>query len=92
MKGAASETASGSDIDYFLAMTEHHLGNPEAAQKHLSDANASAETELAASPGWNRRLTIELLRSEATALVAPGVSASKETQSDEQKASVDGKQ
>ena len=66
---AGNEKTSTSYIDYFLAMTEHHLGNPDAAQRHLSDANASAETELAGSPAWNRRLTLALLKAETMALI-----------------------
>lgn len=92
MKRAASERTSLSYINYFLAMSEHHLGNAEAAKEHLRAANETAEVELKQSPPWNRRLTIELLKSEATTLIMPDVSVSSETQSDEQKSSVDGKQ
>ena len=52
-----------------LAMTEHHLGNAEAARTHLTTANELADKELAGSIPWNRRLTIELLRTEAQGLV-----------------------
>ncbi len=56
---------------YFLAMTEHELGNSAAAEQQLRQANATAETELAGDPAWNRRLTIELLRKEANGLIDP---------------------
>jgi serine/threonine protein kinase/tetratricopeptide (TPR) repeat protein len=69
MKRAASERTSVSYINYLLAMSEHHRGNAEAAKEHLRAANETAEVELKQSPPWNRRLTIELLKSEATALI-----------------------
>ncbi|TWU28997.1 protein kinase domain-containing protein [Novipirellula artificiosorum] len=56
---------------YFLAMTEYKLGNSAAAEQQLRQANAAAETELAGFIAWHRGLTIELLRNEATALIAP---------------------
>jgi tetratricopeptide (TPR) repeat protein len=54
---------------YFLAMTEHHLGNTEEAKEQLQIALESTEQELAGSPSWNRRLTLELLREEAVTLI-----------------------
>ena len=64
------EKTSPSYTRYFLAMTEHHLGNSETAQEHLTQANASAAQELAGSSAWNRKLTLELLRREAEALIS----------------------
>jgi tetratricopeptide (TPR) repeat protein len=69
MKRATSERTSVSYINYFLAMSEHYMGNAEAAKEHLRAANETAEVELQQSPPWNRRLTIELLRKEAQALI-----------------------
>ncbi len=54
---------------YFLAMAEHHLGNEQAAGRQLEAANESANEELADSPAWSRRLTLELLRNEAEELI-----------------------
>ncbi len=63
------ESTSKTYTFYFLAMTEHHLGNAEAARKHLTTANDLADKELAGSTSWNRRLTMELLRTEAQTLI-----------------------
>lgn len=56
-------------VHYFLAMTEHHLGHSDEAKGHLQKANEIAEAELSKLPPWNRKLTLELLRKEATALL-----------------------
>ncbi len=56
-------------IEYLLAMTEFHLGNIDSAKEHLKVANAQAERELSSGPSWNRKLTLELLRDEATGLI-----------------------
>ncbi len=69
LAAAGSTNTSTSYIRYFLAMTEQHLGNVEAAQTLLKEANMSSEKELAESPRWNRKMTLELLRKEAEALV-----------------------
>ena len=69
LEALASGNTSPSYIRYVLAMTEHHLGNSDAAQEHLEDANRQADAELASSPTWNRKLTLELLRKEAKALL-----------------------
>ena len=66
---AGHETTSKTYTPYFLAMTEHHLGNAEAAGTHLKTAHELADKELADSIPWNRKLTIELLRKEAQALI-----------------------
>ena len=50
-------------------MTEFHLGNIDSAKEHLKVANAQAERELSSGPSWNRKLTLELLRDEATGLI-----------------------
>ncbi len=65
-----SENTSRSDGLYFLAMTEHHLGNVDAARVQLTTANELADRELAGDPSWKRRLTIELLRKEAQNLIS----------------------
>ncbi len=68
---AADEAASTSKtyVRYFLAMTEHHLGNADAARLHLTTGNALADAEVSRSIPSNRRLTIELLRKEAQTLL-----------------------
>ena len=69
---AADEKTSPSYAHYFLAMTEHRRGKTEEAKRHLQTANELAESELATSPVWNRRLTLELLRKEAQQMLAAG--------------------
>jgi serine/threonine protein kinase/tetratricopeptide (TPR) repeat protein len=66
---ASSEQASTVACDYLLGMTEHHLGNADAARVQLKIANEQSDKELAESVAWNRRLTIELLRKEAQVLI-----------------------
>ena len=59
---------------YFLAMTHYKLGHHEEAQKWLAQATEFTDKSLTESKAdrnllsWNRRLTLELLRAEATAL------------------------
>ncbi len=69
LKATESGKTSAGYVCYFLAMTEHHLGHQQAAQDQLRAANEAAGKELAESPRWNRKLTLELLRSEAEALI-----------------------
>jgi len=64
-----SEATSKTYTHYFLALTEHHLGQADAARIQLRTANELADKEPATSVSWNRRLTIELLRKEAQALI-----------------------
>ncbi|HUG66887.1 MAG TPA: protein kinase [Pirellulaceae bacterium] len=57
---------------YFLAMAHHALGQAEDARRWLKQANQAAEKELAEKddpPPWNRRFTLELLRTEANGLI-----------------------
>ena len=64
-----NEATSKTYTYYFLAMTEHHLSNTDAAVAHLKTANELADIELAGSKSWNRKFTIELLRKESEALM-----------------------
>ena len=66
---AADDTTetSQSYTRYFLAMTEHHLGHEQAAHDQIQSANKSTEAELAETPPWNRKLTLELLRARLKA-------------------------
>ena len=69
-----SKTAKSSEAYayYFRAMTEEHLSRRDDARKSLIKANELAEKELndeALPTAWNRRMTLELLRKEAEALV-----------------------
>jgi hypothetical protein len=53
-------------------MTHHALGQAEEAQRWLKLANDWTEKELGKTDDpsrWNRRLTLELLRSEANVLI-----------------------
>jgi tetratricopeptide (TPR) repeat protein len=71
---AAPPTANSFSVytRFFLAMTHHRLGQHEEAQAWFDKAEAYTEQALAekdgsASLSWNRRLTLELLQSEAAA-------------------------
>jgi tetratricopeptide (TPR) repeat protein len=67
------EEVSNSYIKFLKAITQHHLGQHDAARATLEQANVSAERELASEPHWNRELTIRILQREATQLIAPPV-------------------
>ncbi len=60
---------------FFLAMTQQRLGHAEEAKQWLDKAVAWTDKILAeadqgtADLSWNRRLTLKLLRDEATALL-----------------------
>ena len=60
---------------FFLAMTQHRLGHAEEAKQWLDKAVAWTDKIFAeadqgtADLSWNRRLTLKLLRDEATALL-----------------------
>ncbi len=59
---------------YFLAMTQQALGNTEDAETYLAKANDWTNgilSDEANPPAWNRRLTLELLRDEATQFITP---------------------
>ncbi|MCA9036704.1 MAG: protein kinase [Planctomycetaceae bacterium] len=66
--GVDANTSTGY-IHYFLGMIEHHFGNAQAAQEHLRVANTSSEKELVDEKSWNRKLTLELLRTEVEQLI-----------------------
>ena len=66
---AENDVTSPAYSQLFLAMTQHQLGDEEAARELLRTANQSAAEELAGSPTWNRKLTLELLGKEATSLI-----------------------
>jgi tetratricopeptide (TPR) repeat protein len=58
---------------YLQAIAEHHLKRPKDAGKSLAKANELADQELSRSdqpPAWNRKLTLELFRQEASELLA----------------------
>jgi len=57
---------------YFLAMAHHKAGNNDEAVQWLKRANDWTDNALAdkdTPPQWNRKITLELLRKEAEALV-----------------------
>ncbi|NNE36095.1 MAG: hypothetical protein HKN13_12710 [Rhodothermales bacterium] len=59
---------------YFQAMTQHEIGNKDAALEALQKANMQADKELShtkSPPAWVRRLTLELLRKEAEGSIRP---------------------
>jgi tetratricopeptide (TPR) repeat protein len=55
----------------FLAMAHHRQGHAEEARRCLQDGTALADRELQTPVSWNRKLTLELLRGEATAMLGP---------------------
>ena len=69
LSDAGRQTTPKTYTHYFLAITEHQLGNAEAAGTHLKTANELADMELVGSVPWDRKLTIELLRTEAQTLI-----------------------
>jgi len=54
---------------FFLAMAHHQEGHIEESRKWLSRALERAQQEITDKPLWNRRLTLEMLRREAEALL-----------------------
>jgi len=77
----AVEAPNSADISpaylwYFLAMTNHRLGQPDEAQKWLAQSTEFTTKGLTESKAnrsllsWNRRLTLELLDAEAKALLS----------------------
>jgi tetratricopeptide (TPR) repeat protein len=57
---------------YFLAMAHDSLGYHGEARRRLEEANAQADRALGETLTWNRRLTFQLLRREAEALMGRG--------------------
>jgi WD40 repeat protein/Flp pilus assembly protein TadD len=75
-----SEACSPAYGWYFLAMAHHAAGHADEAAQWLDKANALSEEELSAEDvPWNRRLTLDLLRNEAEALLE----VNQETRQDE---------
>ena len=69
---ASNDSQAGSSTaytQYFLAMAHHAAGNSDQAGQFLQAANTGADGELQGQPAWNRRMTLQLLRAEATALL-----------------------
>ncbi len=67
---SASNKSSAAYVQYFLALTEHQLGNNDLAKNHFALANELSNTEFTTSTSWNRKQTLQLLqmlRQEATA-------------------------
>ena len=54
---------------FFLAMAHHQLGHLEEAKKWLDKAVKRAEQEIADDAAWNRKLTLQLFRTEAESLL-----------------------
>ena len=65
-------------------MAEYHLGNAEAANEQLRAANESVEKELAETPAWNRKLTLQLLRKEVVELINTDEEKSNTNEDDKQ--------
>jgi tetratricopeptide (TPR) repeat protein len=60
------------DGRYFLAMAQHRLGHGGEARRWLEEANAQVDQALGETLTWSRRLTLQVLRREAEALIGPG--------------------
>lgn len=61
------ENSSSTYGMYFLSIAYQDLGDTDQARQWLDRANVAAEQELSAdSVAWNRKLTLELFREEAT--------------------------
>ena len=58
---------------FFLAMAQHQAGDATTGKETLTQAVTLAHRELSNhdSLAWNRKLTLELLRDEAVALIGP---------------------
>lgn len=56
-------------VSYFRAINLWREGDKTSATSELVKANVLADQELASSPKWNRRLTIELLKVEVNDLI-----------------------
>jgi tetratricopeptide (TPR) repeat protein len=67
---ATDETSSAAYVHYFLAMTQHHLGNASEAALQLRRANDLADQDQAATTSWRRKVSLELLRKEAGSLIS----------------------
>lgn len=68
--GDPATLSSSAYTHYFLAMTCHALNRVDETQKWLARANALADDELAVdSLVWSRKLTLQILRAEAVALL-----------------------
>jgi tetratricopeptide (TPR) repeat protein len=73
--GEQRDRTSLSYICFFLAMAHHHLGHVDDANQFYEQAVAQMKKELSngtdsgQGASWNRRLTLELLHSEAQALL-----------------------
>ncbi|MGD9713351.1 MAG: hypothetical protein AB7V46_14965, partial [Thermomicrobiales bacterium] len=71
---AGNENTSSAYDYYFRALAEQALDRPDDARLSLVKANELAAEELENEdnpPPWNRKLTLELLRSEAEELIEP---------------------
>jgi tetratricopeptide (TPR) repeat protein len=70
--GEARGTDSSSYHRLFLAMTRWQLGQQDQARRLLAETLPAIDQEFRVpTGGWNRRATLELLRSEAEALIKP---------------------
>jgi tetratricopeptide (TPR) repeat protein len=78
LSGMASKWEQGEELPtqtspaytwFFLAMAHHQLGNADESQRYFELAAERAEEEMAGDAGWNRRLTLQLLRAEAESLL-----------------------
>ncbi len=63
------QSASPVYTQYFLAMAYHRQGNADEARECLEQAAERTEREIEDHASWNRRLTLDLLRREAEAMI-----------------------
>ena len=76
-RGVSMELTSSVYPKFFLAMSHWQLGRLDDARRLLTEAQLAMDEAMKASPAWNRRLTFELFRREAEALIQPTNTADK---------------
>ena len=72
IEGETNALASAAYLEFFHAMTLHHLERFGEAREVVERAQQLADRELSDEdhlPAWNRKLTLELLAQEANALI-----------------------
>jgi tetratricopeptide (TPR) repeat protein len=58
---------------YLLAMADFRLGKQQEAKNHLRDGNILADRVLSVPGNWRQRVTMQMLRREATSIVGGSV-------------------
>jgi tetratricopeptide (TPR) repeat protein len=69
--GADKVASSAAYPWFFLALAHQRRSNADEARRCLDKAIELADQEMKNQVPWNRKLTLELLRREATAAIGP---------------------